>query len=74
MARPAPAKAGTKAAGSTALTLKSHEQSGHLLFSPELGRLVSAEQTQKLSTERPYRETTIAVTLTSKQTTTVKAK
>jgi hypothetical protein len=54
------------------LVLKSHEQTGHALFSPELGRLVSSEQNQKLVTERPYRETTITVTLTSKQTTTVK--
>jgi hypothetical protein len=54
------------------LVLKSHEQSGHYLFSPDLGRLVSASQTQKLTTERPYRETTIVVTLDSTQTTTIK--
>jgi hypothetical protein len=54
------------------LTVKSHEQSGSILFSKEKGRLVSAEQTQKLTTERPYRETTIVVTLESKQTTTVR--
>lgn len=66
------AKAAKAAAGGPKLALKSHEQTGHLLFSPEHGRLVSAQQHQKLSTERPYRETTIAVTLTSKQTTTVK--
>lgn len=60
------------ATGKPALTLKSHQQSGHFLFSPDSGRLVSAEQNQTLTTERPYRETTIVVTLTSKQTTTVK--
>jgi hypothetical protein len=54
------------------LTLKEHEQTGHFLFSAEQGRLVSATQHQKLTTERPYRETTIVVTLTSQQTTTVK--
>ncbi len=60
------------ATGKPVLTLKSHEQTGHFLFSPASGRLVSAEQNQSLTTERPYRETTIVVTLTSKQTTTVK--
>ena len=47
------------------LTLKSQEQTGHVLFSAEQGRLVSAEQTQKLVTEAPYRETTITVTVDS---------
>ncbi|HEX5106410.1 MAG TPA: hypothetical protein VFV87_21470, partial [Pirellulaceae bacterium] len=56
------------------LSLKSHEQSGHIDFSLDQGRLVSAEQSQKLATERRYRETTIAVTLSSKQTTTMRAK
>jgi hypothetical protein len=59
------------ATGKPILTLKSHEQSGHFLFSPVSGRLVSAEQNQSLTTERPYRETMIVVTLSSKQTTTV---
>ncbi len=67
---PKPVKTAT---GGHKLTLKSHEQTGHIVFSPELGRLVSSEQNQKLATERRYRETTIAVTLTSKQTSTVKA-
>jgi hypothetical protein len=42
-----------------------------ILFSAEEGRLVRAEQVQKLATERPYRETTITVALESKQTTTI---
>ena len=54
------------------LTVKSHEQAGTILFSAAQGRLVRAEQSQKLATERPYRETTIAVTLESKLTTTIK--
>lgn len=63
-----------KSSGNSAakVTVKSHEQSGTILFSREKGRLVSAEQTQKLTTERPYRESTIVVTLESKQTTTVR--
>jgi hypothetical protein len=52
--------------------VKTHEQSGTLLFSPESNRLVQAEQTQKLVTERPYRETTIVVTLESTQKTTIR--
>ena len=68
-----PAEAPAKPVGPAApLVLKAHEQSGHYLFSPELGRLVSASQKQKLTTERPYRETTIVVTLDSTQTTTIK--
>ena len=59
------------AAKASKLTLKSHEQSGTILFSAEQGRLVRAEQTQKLATERPYRETTITVALDSKQSTTI---
>lgn len=59
-------------AGGAKLTIKEHEQSGTVLFSLAEGRVVSAEQTQKLVTERPYREMTIVVTLTSKQTTTLK--
>jgi hypothetical protein len=59
------------AAKASKLTLKSHEQSGTILFSPEQGRLVRAELTQKLATERPYRETTITVALDSQQSTTI---
>jgi len=54
------------------LTVKSHDHSGTILFSAAQGRLIRAEQIQKLATERPYRETTIAVTLESKQTTTIR--
>ncbi len=61
----------TGAAKTSKLTLKSYEQSGTVLFSAEQGRLIRAEQSQKLATERPYRETTITVALESKQTTTV---
>jgi hypothetical protein len=52
--------------------VKEHTQSGTVLFSAQQGRVASAEQTQKLITERPYRDTTIVVTLESKQTTTLK--
>ena len=54
------------------LSLKEHKQSGTVLFSAEQGRVVSAEQSQKMITERPYRDTTIVVSLESKQTTTLK--
>lgn len=54
------------------LGVKSHEQSGTIQFAVDAGRVTEAEQTQKLVTERPYRETTIVVTLSSKQTTTVR--
>ncbi|MFN0019414.1 MAG: hypothetical protein ACKVP0_14205 [Pirellulaceae bacterium] len=47
------------------LTLKEQKQTGHALFSAELGRVVSAEQTQTLVTEAPYRETIITVTVES---------
>lgn len=47
------------------LTLKEQKQSGHALFSAEQGSVVSAEQTQKLVTEAPYRETKITVTVES---------
>jgi hypothetical protein len=59
------------AAAEKGVALKEHEQSGAILFSTAAGRLARAEQTQTLVTERPYRETTIVVSLTSKQTTTV---
>jgi Family of unknown function (DUF6263) len=63
------------AVGSSAkkLSLKQHEQSGIVLFDSAASRLNSAEQTQKLVTERPYRETTIVVTLTTEQKTEVKS-
>lgn len=53
------------------ITLKEHTQKGTVRFDAAAGRVVSAEQTQKLVTERPYRETTIVVTLGSEQKTTV---
>src|SRR5439155_1017859 len=56
---------------STPLAVKSHEHTGTILFSASDGRVALAEQTQKLVTERPYRETTIVVTLGSVQKTTV---
>ena len=60
------------AAASSKPTIKEHTQSGKVLFSIQEGRVVSAEQEQTLITERPYRDTTIVVTLKSKQTTTLK--
>lgn len=45
--------------------LKQQDSRGTIWFSPELGRLLQAEQTQTLATERPYRETKITVTLSS---------
>ena len=53
------------------ITVKEHQQSGAVLFDAAAGRVVSAEQKQKLVTERPYRETTIVVTLDSTQETKV---
>jgi hypothetical protein len=52
-------------AKSLKLTLKDQQQSGHALFSADQGRVVSAEQSQKLATEAPYRETIITVTVES---------
>jgi len=49
------------------LTIRSHEQTGTILFSQPLGRVIEAEQSQKLTTERTYRETTITVSLTNNQ-------
>jgi hypothetical protein len=59
-------------AGTSKPALKEHQQTGTIYFSSSSGRIVSAEQTQKLVTERPYRETTIVVTLTSQQRTVLK--
>src|SRR5262249_27378312 len=56
------------------LTVKSPEHSGEVEFAVDDGRLIKVTQQQKLTTERPYRETTIVVTLVSKQTTTMGAK
>ena len=62
----------TPSTAKDAPTIKEHAQSGTVRFSIDQGRVVSAEQEQKLITERPYRETTIVVSLSSKQTTTIK--
>jgi uncharacterized protein DUF6263 len=56
------------------MSVKSFEQAGTIVFSAGEGRVVEAEQSQKLGTERTYRETTIVVTLTSTRKTTVKPK
>jgi hypothetical protein len=56
------------------LTVKSPEHGGELQFAISDGRLIGIKQQQKLTTERPYRETTIVVTLTSQQTTTMAPK
>lgn len=61
-----------KASESTKTRLKQHQHTGSFLFSSAEHRLVSAEQSQTLITERPYRETTIIITLTSKQSTKLK--
>jgi hypothetical protein len=63
----------TPAAGGQ-LTVKSPEHSGEIEFAVDNGRLIKISQQQKLTTERPYRETTIVVTLASQQTTTLAAK
>jgi hypothetical protein len=47
------------------LTLKDQRQTGHAFFSAQQGRVVSAEQTQTLVTEAPYRDTMITVTVES---------
>ena len=54
------------------LSLREHKQTGVVQFDSAAGRLKSAEQTQTLVTERPYRETTIVVTLKTVQKTEVK--
>lgn len=55
------------------VALKEHAHSGTARFDVGAGRLVRAEQTQKLTTERPFRDTAIVVTLASRQTTTVRS-
>jgi hypothetical protein len=63
------------ATGKTAdhLRIKSQEQTGQILFSITGGCLTEATLNQKLVTERPYRDVTIVVSLTSQQTTAVTA-
>lgn len=60
--------ANTGKTGST-ISIKDHDQTATISFSATDGRLIEVEQTQKLVTERQYRETKIVVTLNSTQTT-----
>lgn len=53
-------------------SIKSQSQTGELWFDRSLGRLVSSEVLQKLTTVRPYRDTKIEVRSTSKLTTSIK--
>ena len=53
--------------------IKEHQHSGTIQFSVSNGCLVEIDQTQKLITERPYRETTITVTLNSTQKTSLRS-
>lgn len=64
---------GASAATKTPVVLKDHQQSGVIFFSLEQGRVIASEQTQRLVTERPYRDTTIIVTLESTQKVTVES-
>jgi hypothetical protein len=63
-----------QAAGKGAPTMKiaKQEHSGSITFAAQEGRVVESEQTQKLTTERQYRDVTITVTLSSTQKTTIK--
>jgi hypothetical protein len=56
------------------LQKKDHQQKGTIQFAVNDGRVTQAEQTQKLVTDRRYREAMIVVTLMSKQTTKVATK
>ncbi len=53
------------------LKLIGQELGGKLFFDAEAGRLVKSESTQKLTTERPYRELKIKVETTAETTTTI---
>lgn len=52
-------------AASSKTKIKEQSQTGTALFAAQAGRLVSAQQTQKLVTETPYREATITVVIES---------
>jgi hypothetical protein len=65
---------GAAVGGKERLTIKDHQQQGTIEFAVDEGRVTSAEQTQKLVTERDYQGTKITVTLESRQTTTVEAR
>ena len=56
------------------LELLDQSGSGTLLFDSELGRIVRSEATQKLTTERPYREFKIKVVTTSTSVMTIDSK
>ena len=53
--------------------IKEHQHSGTISFSAPDGHLREIDQKQKLVTERPYRETTITVTLDSTQKTSLRS-
>lgn len=53
------------------LTVKDSSHTGQIQFNVADGRLIEIKQEQKLTTQRPYRETTITVTLDSTQTSTM---
>lgn len=53
------------------LKLINQELVGSMLFDSEAGRLASSQSTQKLTTERPYREFKIKVETTATTTTTI---
>lgn len=56
---------GPNASSASATKLKEGRQSGTLWFDTAAGRFISSELTQRLVTERPYRESTIRVQSTS---------
>lgn len=53
------------------LKLLQQERTGKLLFDSEAGRMVRSESTQKLTTERPYRDLKIKVVTTSSSVMTI---
>ena len=53
------------------ISIKDQKLEASIVFSATDGRVMELEQTQKLETERVYRETTIIVTLNSAQKTTI---
>jgi hypothetical protein len=53
------------------LKLINQDLVGTMLFSAEAGRLASSQSTQKITTERPYREFKIKVETTAATTTTI---
>lgn len=55
-------------------TLIDQELTGTMLFDAEAGRLVSSQSTQKLTTERPFREFRIKVQTTAETKTSIKSR